>query len=103
MSSRSSQETLKLAAQLLDSGGIDKARSMIFDLLEREPLDADAWLLASYTSDDPQEQMNAAKRSLAINAKNQQAKKRLAEIQRANPAPKSKSVDHELFTTNRLE
>ncbi len=90
MSSRSSQETLKLADQLLASGGVDKARSMIFDLLEQEPSNAEAWFLASYTTDNPQEQINAVKQSLAINAENQQAKKRLAEIYRANPALKPK-------------
>jgi hypothetical protein len=86
MASKQTREQLKLAQQLLNAGGKDKARQIVHDIIAREPKNADAWYLASFATDDPVEQISALTTALQHNYRHQDARRRYNELKRANPA-----------------
>lgn len=80
MPSKEAQQKLQLASQFLNTGGKEKAKTLIYDVLENDPRNADAWYLASFATDQPVEQINALNQALGINPRHKEASARLKQL-----------------------
>lgn len=62
------------------AGKAEKARAALVDLLRKEPNNAQAWYLLSFTLDDPQRQEYAVLQALRINPEFEKARNRLLRL-----------------------
>ena len=67
------KDTLQQAMELARAGETKQAGAILAAHLRREPRDARAWLLLSYTLDEPERQLYALRRVLAIDPGNRVA------------------------------
>lgn len=74
------EKTLRTAVKLIKSGKSAKARPDLIDLLRREPNNAEAWYLLSFTLEDPQRQQYALLQALRITPDFQKARTRLSKL-----------------------
>lgn len=78
------KDSLQKAIELARAGETQRASAILAAHLRREPRDARAWLLLSYTLDEPERQLYALRRVLAIDPGNRAAR---AELDRHTAAP----------------
>ncbi|MEX1248667.1 MAG: hypothetical protein WEA61_09300 [Anaerolineales bacterium] len=71
---------LKNSVAWIRAGQTDKARKFLVELLRREPENAQAWYLLSYTLDDPQRRQYALLQAVQIDPEFLLARKRLAKL-----------------------
>jgi tetratricopeptide (TPR) repeat protein len=75
---------LQFAAQLIANGQVDEAKEIITQMIRADEHNADAWYLAASIMDDPNRQIQALERSLAINPNHQRAQHALENIKAAS-------------------
>jgi hypothetical protein len=68
---------LRKAAAYISAGKIDAAHTLLSEYLRDFPDSDLAWLLLSYTIEDPRKQMASVSRALRLNPENRKAKERL--------------------------
>lgn len=83
-----SENVLKKAVTLIRGGKMAKARPSLVALLRREPNNAQAWYLLSFTLEDPQKQQYAIQRALLADPDFEKARTRLQAL-REEGAPAS--------------
>jgi hypothetical protein len=71
---------LRKAAAYISAGKIDTAHSLLSEYLRDFPDSDLAWLLLSYTIEDPRKQMASVSRALRLNPENSKAKARLEKL-----------------------
>lgn len=80
---------LRKAVMHIRAGNAGKARPFLVDLLRKEPKNAQAWYLLSFTLDDPQQQQYAVLQALRIDPEFERGRKRLSKLRgELVPAPK---------------
>jgi tetratricopeptide (TPR) repeat protein len=82
----SRMDILERAIAAAQSGDRDLAARLAAEVLKSDPRNAQAWLLMSGLRDSLDEQIECAKRALAIEPDNKQARLRLAQVQAAQEA-----------------
>src|SRR5262245_45497114 len=74
------QQRLQQANLMLQEGRLLEARQLIKEVIQSEPENADAWYLASFATEDKQQQIQTAQRALDFSPQHMGAARRLAEL-----------------------
>ncbi len=71
---------LQAAAQLISKGQINEAKQIISQVIKSDNQNADAWYLAASIMDEPDRQIQALERALAINPNHERAQHALTQL-----------------------
>lgn len=74
------QSQLKQVTRHIKNNQLNEAQSLIRELIERHPNNADVWYLASHASKNPEQQIKSLQRALRLKPDHSQAKARLAKL-----------------------
>ena len=92
-------DALRQAEKALHEGRVQDARLMVVEYLRRVPDSEQAWWLLSFAVPEDQQQIDCLQRVLRLNPDNQEARERLAKLEKTGSLPPFQAAINPFVTT----